>query len=116
MDNYDATEIAYKNGYEQGRADAEDEIRILSQKRATLFEIVNAYERGKAAALKWIPVTERLPKKSGDYLAYCGDGYIGLLPYSTQYKLFNTFDGCGTKHAMAVTHWMPLPEPPKEGK
>lgn len=62
---------------------------------------------------KWIPVTERLPEKSGDYLGYCGDGYIGILPYSTQYKLFNTFDGCGTKHAMAVTHWMPLPEPPK---
>ena len=62
---------------------------------------------------EWIPVTERLPEKSGDYLAYCDNRYIGLLPYSTQYKLFNTFDGCGTRHAIAVTHWMPLPQPPK---
>ena len=62
---------------------------------------------------KWIPVAERLPKESGDYLAYCGNGYIGLMPYSTQYKLLYTFDGCGTKHAIAVTHWMPLPQPPE---
>ena len=62
---------------------------------------------------EWISVKDRLPKESGDYLAYCGNGYIGLMSYSTQYKLFNTFDGCGTKHAIAVTHWMPLPEAPK---
>ena len=62
---------------------------------------------------QWIPVTERLPEESDEYIAYCGDGFIAILPYSVQYKLFNTFDGNGTKHAMAATHWMPLPEPPK---
>ncbi len=70
----------------------------------------NGYEDGKP---KWIPVTERLPEKSDYYLAYHGSGYIGILPYSVQYKLFNAFDGNGTKYAMDVAHWMPLPEPPK---
>ena len=52
MNEHDIAEQAYKNGYEQGKRDAEDEIRILKQKRANIFEIVNAYERGMAAAVK----------------------------------------------------------------
>ena len=85
MDNYTATEEAYKNGYEKGRQDA----------------------------MKWIPVTERLPEKSDYYLAFTDTSVVCVLPFSVQYKLFNAFDGDGTRHHIPVTHWMPLPEPPK---
>ena len=48
---------------------------------------------------KWIPVTERLPEKTGEHILVCySDGWI-----SDQYTPVD--DG--------VTHWMPLPEPPK---
>jgi len=58
---------------------------------------------------KWIPVTERLPTEKGRYLTAYADGYvtendwcfIGLMAVGWCYD------------RDAVTHWMPLPEPPK---
>jgi hypothetical protein len=52
----------------------------------------------------WIPVTERLPEKFGRYLAACENIPI------PQIRLFE-----GEWESIAkVTHWMPLPEQPKE--
>ena len=65
----------------------------------------NGYEKGKP---KWIPVSERLPDENTEVLTYrkggisiellhdgvWGDDDIEYAPYK-------------------VTHWMPLPEPPK---
>lgn len=48
---------------------------------------------------RWIPVTERLPRNGEHILVYYSDGWI-----CDQYS---PVDG-------GVTHWMPLPEPPKE--
>lgn len=86
MRNYEATEQAYKNGYEAGKRDA----------------------------VKWIPVSERLPEENGRYLcnirsfAFPGTFYQRILPY----------DKFGFKedhyYTDDVTHWMPLPESPKE--
>ena len=58
---------------------------------------------------KWIPVTERLPEP-----------YKWVLGYAEECEVaFNAFyDGAQWKDATLngwiVTHWMPLPEPPKE--
>lgn len=58
---------------------------------------------------KWIPVTERLPEESGEYLAYCGeyDGicilYCDVLKTKIKWR---------TKWK-EVTHWMPMPPEPK---
>ena len=62
---------------------------------------------------KWIPVTERLPEKSDYYLAFTDTDVVGVLPFSVQYGLFNAYDGNGKEHYIDVTHWMPLPQPPK---
>lgn len=63
---------------------------------------------------KWIPVEERLPEKSGKYLCFVSDcDYFSVLPYSRENKKFNAFDEGYAEYAIDVTHWMPLPEPPK---
>lgn len=62
---------------------------------------------------KWIPVTERLPEENGYYLccvkSFCFSGrtYINILKCDK--------DGFMEGHIYTddVTHWMPLPEPPK---
>jgi hypothetical protein len=65
---------------------------------------------------EWISVKDRLPASSGYYLTYYGGVYQDL-SYSTKHKLFNTFDDDASERAkryhVAVTHWMPLPKPPK---
>lgn len=74
---------------------------------------------------KWISVKDRLPKKiTNKVLVYCKCGYIGFGHYEEfrgvkdwynleSGKPFRGWDleGCETYE---VTHWMPLPEPPKE--
>ena len=59
---------------------------------------------------KWIPVTERLPEKEGTYLTYTEKERIHL-------DCFCIYPNHGTKFWVGgngkVTHWMPLPEPPK---
>ena len=62
---------------------------------------------------KWIPVTERLPELHGDFITAIAfeDGDI-LIDISVWYgKCWETLSG----EKCNVTHWMPLPEPPKEG-
>ncbi len=59
---------------------------------------------------EWIPVTEMLPSIDETILVYDGDVDTGIF-----YKgAFQTFDENGYPFEISgVTHWMPLPEPPK---
>ena len=60
---------------------------------------------------RWIPVTERLPDDSIPstfYLCYW-NGYIRVCKYWRARKVFEL-----RGKTVKVTHWMPLPEPPKE--
>lgn len=67
---------------------------------------------------KWIDVKERLPERDDYYLCAVRDDFV--YPFVViKYFCNGEFDitdwykeNCGRK----VTHWMPLPEPPKEKK
>ena len=70
------------------------------------------YSKNYRKQREWISVEERLPDQDGKYLAYYGRrGFIVLSYY---HELEGVF---GFEH-WDVTHWMPLPMPPKgdEGK
>ena len=58
---------------------------------------------------RWIPVTERLPEKSGYYLATVDTGLKVV-----DVIFFN--NGSGFLMANTVTAWKPYPEPYKGGK
>ena len=68
----------------------------------------DGYEQGKQDAVKWIPVTERLPEQNGKYLAFALEEENTMDFYYGHWMLH------GTDYRRYVTHWMPLPEPPKE--
>lgn len=70
---------------------------------------------------RWISVKERMPKDERQVLAYYGfdhgDGYLGMMFV----QVLDWFGHDPKPHfqheglnGMKVTHWMPLPEPPKE--
>lgn len=84
----------------------------------------NGVEAGKRAAHTWIPVSERLPEKAGQYLVCdCNSRF----PFPQVYR-FALESRLGTPKGWYycdsewgdisankyVTHWMPLPDAPKE--
>ena len=76
---------------------------------------------------QWIPVTERLPEKSGNYIVCCDDSWCpdgegiwyreNVVITAEYYKGSWTWYESGTEWSLEniVTHWMPLPESPKDG-
>ena len=60
---------------------------------------------------KWIPVSERLPKYGERVLTT--DGYAIFEAYLSISHKWMRNEGIWWAES-AVTHWMPLPEPPKE--
>jgi hypothetical protein len=79
---------------------------------------------------KWISVKDRLPDKNGKYLCYCGESFIkttDIYSFAKNLKKVDKYDFRDKKagwysydsewgyfERSGVTHWMPLPEPPKE--
>ena len=59
---------------------------------------------------EWISVKDRLPEESGGYLAYCWE-YDGICVL--YYEVLKTKGKWRTKWKDDITHWMPLPQPPK---
>ena len=93
--------------------------RIVAAEESALV-LKKEIDRLRGQVPRWIPVTERLPEYGVRVLAtdmYEGDDYTGIW---TREEYKDDADGCwyddhGWWHAIDdVTHWMPLPEPPKE--
>lgn len=78
--------------------------------------------------MKWISVKDRLPEKDGAYIineAFTHTNQISIARWTSDYKSYfnERLNGravwyrysseCGDYEIIRVTHWMPLPEPPK---
>jgi hypothetical protein len=66
---------------------------------------------------KWIPVTERFPEKTRvpkDVLVYHKLGNCGMYVDRAWYDSDRNKWRSALSMNMKVTHWMPMPEPPKE--
>ena len=80
---------------------------------------------------RWIPVAERLPEEDGSYLVttnYFGKRkVINICGFAKDGETVDEYDLTGKKYVWyfydneygffstdSVTHWMPLPKPPKE--
>lgn len=91
---------------------SQDALAYIHQLENHIGELTEKVAQLEAAQPKWISVEERLPDEPGEVLA-CVYGRICIAWYSN--RCFETpsgmvFYACEN----AVTHWMPLPEPPKE--
>ena len=74
---------------------------------------------------EWISVDDRLPEESGNYIVCCDDSFCSygegiwyssdVVVVSEYYKGSWIWYEGGTEWSLEniVTHWMPLPQPPK---
>ena len=74
--------------------------------------IMEVYLRGKADAIKWIPVTERLPQNFVSVLGYMTDA--GEFPPVREcYTVGNAFYFPALQDRHPVSHWAEIPQPQK---
>ena len=59
----------------------------------------------------WIPVTDRLPQDDEDVLVWVNGTHRDMA-----YRDEGVWYDEEHNHLNNITHWMPLPEPPKEGE
>lgn len=89
-------------------------------------EIEQAFREGlEAGRPKWIPVDDRLPEYDKTVLVINDDGYmhtairtersIELDNWQIKFGAYPCDNDCWDRDEQGtITHWMPLPEPPKE--
>ena len=97
--------------------EAADAIERLERRENDWEKLCAAWQKRYDGEQRWIPVTERLPKE-GDFVLVYGDLYPnkhdgGVIAVSTRMD-WNYWQGFGRERD--ITHWMPLPEPPKGEK
>ena len=83
--------------------------KVGTREEFVAYEVVSEMEK----TTRWIPVTERLPENAEVYLCRI-KSFGGEFRYTDTMKYVDGFfyeKGVATER---VTHWMPLPEPPKE--
>lgn len=62
---------------------------------------------------RWIPVTERLPDKFGDYLVTTRNGFVMVAKWS--YGLYKNSGEWNGHLRNCIIAWSELPEPYQEG-
>ena len=62
---------------------------------------------------EWISVKDRLPNKQGHYLVYTEEDGVFSAEYDPKRKRASWTDDYEGYCDLDVTHWMPLPTPPK---
>ena len=80
-----------------------------------LDQALDAAQSNLSEFLYWIPVTERLPEECGEYLVWANvrpDKDEDPVPFMIMSYFHAFYDNQFI--VKNVTHWMPLPEPPKE--
>lgn len=72
----------------------------------------NGYEDGKKDAVKWISVKDRLPEK-GEIVLACGKRHATSGMFQGASRNNPKWWHWKGNTLKEVTHWMPLPQPPK---
>lgn len=94
---------------------------LIKRQQAEIERLKGELATDKNDGCKWIPVTERLPEKNEIVLVYCKNKTIqgGVTRHigscDNGFWFLKTQPGTASFPHLEweVTHWMPLPEPPK---
>lgn len=93
--------------------DFEEVIYLLGKHYMCDNQIADLIEKETFEIPEWIKAADKLPEPYEDVLVY---GQINKTNNLTRYKVDYTDDRDVFVRSTKVTHWMPLPEPPKENE
>lgn len=62
---------------------------------------------------EWVDVKDRLPEESGMYIVTANDGHAQRVSFVQWQKKNRMWNLTGARSYWRVTHWMPMPQPPK---
>lgn len=103
-----------KNKVRRSELDVSDLVAFCDEANRLYYE--HEIERLKAERW-WISVKDRLPEKNGDYLCYlihdnpkCDNRITTII----WVNMWSNVIGDNCVESYSVTHWMPLPEPPRQ--
>lgn len=82
---------------------------IIQPGQKTLGDIADHLLANGVTVQRWIPVTERLPEENGIYLTFNKKKQYEFHLFQTGKRMWQ-----GIWEEDGVTHWMPMPQPPKE--
>lgn len=68
------------------------------------------------ASSKWVSVEDGLPEESGTYITAAFDGHASRVTFVKWQKRNRHWELAGARSYWKITHWMPLPEPPKNNE
>ena len=104
---YCNTYSVYLQGKGQGVAQcALRYVKEFAKKNATDVQPVN----------QWISCKDKMPDDGVNVLIYTGNRMISLAWYDKDMGYFYICDSDYKYNSLDVTHWQPLPEPPKDGE
>ena len=128
LDDWDGVDAIYNGEFVEAKHHGV--FRLLEEAAAALEQLQAENDRLKEEVqqMRWIPVEERLPEKSGEYLIFTDEKEIYAMEFDedmgdkgefgwwTQQYSNGGWAGSDWATAEDITHWMPLPKLPKEEK
>lgn len=111
LDTY--AKISYYGGFE-GENVWQDAVNEACRMGAAALRALDAQEKQESFG-EWISVKDRLPENDTRVLAYCKDRCIHDMKWRWADNAWYDKGSAAVYLAGFVTHWLPMPEPPKEG-
>ena len=78
-----------------------------------MMQLVDYLISNGVTVQEWISVKDRLPEESGMYIVTANDGHAQRVSFVQWQKKSRRWNLTGARSYWRVTHWMPMPHPPK---
>lgn len=99
--------------------DAEEALIEVVNRRAAMLSVAPKSPGSEPATVpgKWIPVSERMPEEGGDMIVFTDGIVMSGISYAKKKGFYiQALEYDDDEPVDSVTHWMPLPDGPKEVK
>ena len=80
---------------------------------ATMAQLADYLINSGVTVQEWVSVKDRLPEERGMYIVTANDGHaqrVSFVQWQNKNRMWNL---TGARSYWIVTHWQPMPQPPK---